>query len=374
MTPPLPASPTSLPHPPGNVVVIAPSWLGDAVMCLPALAALRGALPQAHVRVLARRSVAAVFAAAGLDLACDVLPPPPSLRLPPAVGGRPDLCLVFPNSFYAALLARRTGALRRLGYRRDARAWLLTDALPPPLPGALPAHESFYYLELVRRAGLIASLPAARPVRLTPDAAAVAAWSGRWGGETLVAIHAGATFGRAKCWLPERFAELARVLAAGGRRVLLIGSAAERPLAESIRAAAGAPAVENLAGETTLESLMALLSQVALVVANDSGPMHLAAALGTPVIALFGSTNEQQTYPLAEPGRLQLLKVEGVECSPCKLRDCPIDHRCMTRLPVSWVLAAAERALAVAVQPVGAGPSVGRATAAQQPQHGDKDR
>jgi len=329
--------------------VLAPNWLGDAVMCLPALAALRRATPETDWTVLARTAVAPVFTLARLGMAVEALPPPRSLRLP-RLRPRPRQVVIFPNSFHAALLACRLGARRRIGYARDHRGWLLHPSLPPPAPGSLPGHESFYYLELLRRAGFLKKLPPEpRPVALHPEAAAVARWRERLGPQTQIALHIGATFGTAKRWLPERFAELAGALAERGASVLLVGGPGERDLAREVRMLAPHPELlKNLAGETSLAELVALLAAVDLLVANDSGPMHLAGAVGTPVVALFGSTNERETYPLTQPGKLRLLKAPGVACSPCKLRECPIDHRCMTRISVSTVLAAIEELVCIA--------------------------
>ncbi|HUX68435.1 MAG TPA: lipopolysaccharide heptosyltransferase II [Terriglobales bacterium] len=329
--------------------VLAPNWLGDAVMCLPALDALRRATPGTAWTVLARPAVAPVFALARLEMEVATLPPPRSLRLP-RLRPRPRQAVIFPNSFHAALLACRLGARRRIGYARDHRGWLLAPAIPPPAPGALPGHESFYYLELLRRAGIVSALPPG-PVRvaLHPEAAAVARWRERLGPQTQIALHIGATFGTAKRWLPERFAELAGALAERGAGVLLVGGTAERDLAREVRMLAPHPELlKNLAGETSLPELVALLAAVDLLVANDSGPMHLAGAVGTPVVALFGSTNERETYPLTQPGKLRLLKVPGVACSPCKLRACPIDHPCMTGISVPMVLAAIEEMVCIA--------------------------
>lgn len=327
--------------------VLAPNWLGDAIMCLPALQTLRRVRPEVAWTVLARPAVAPVFRLARLDMEVVALPAARSLRLPQV---RPQEVVILPNSFHSALLAWRLRARRRIGYARDGRGFLLRPALPPPPPGSLPGHESFYYLELLRRAGLIEALPEETPalrVALHPAAEAVEHWRRQLGPGT-VALHIGATFGTAKRWLPERFAALASELAAGGASVVLIGSMAERELARQVRMQTANPAgIRNFTGETTLEDLAALLAASDLLVSNDSGPMHLAGAVGTPVVAIFGSTNERETYPLAMPRRLKLIKAPGVSCSPCKLRDCPIDHRCMTRISVAEVRAAAEQLLAL---------------------------
>ncbi len=326
--------------------VLAPNWLGDAVMSLPALLALRRARPETAWTVLARAPVAPVFRLAQLGMEVVTLPPPRSLRLPPV---RVEEVVILPNSFHAALLACRLGARRRIGYARDHRGFLLRPAVTPPEAGSLPGHESFYYLELLRRAGMLQSLPEESPalrVALHPAPEAVERWRQRLGAAPVVALHIGATFGTAKRWLPERFAELASGLTSAGASVALIGSGAERELARQVRMQTAHPEqLKNFAGETTLEELVALLAACDLLVANDSGPMHLAGAVGTPVVAIFGSTNERETYPLAAAGALKLIKAPGVACSPCKLRDCPIDHRCMTRISVAEVRAAAEALL-----------------------------
>ncbi|MGH9468015.1 MAG: lipopolysaccharide heptosyltransferase II [Terriglobales bacterium] len=337
-----------------NRVVLAPNWLGDAVMSLPALAALVAGTPDQNWTVLARPSVAPIYRMARLPVRVEPL----AHRRLPRLEGPTREVVIFPNSFHSALLALRLRARRRIGYARDRRGWLLRPAFPPPAPGSLPGHESFYYLELLRLAGFIASLPPETPARLRvplhPDAALLSQWrqtlvpsrSASGPQASIVALHAGSTFGSAKCWLTERFAELAGELARRGATVVLIGSAAERELARKVRMLAPHPAqIKNLVGETSLEDLVALLAVADLLVANDSGPMHVAGAVGTPVVALFGSTNEKETYPLTEDGKLNLIKAPGIACSPCKLRECPIDHRCMERISVRTVLAAVEDAL-----------------------------
>jgi heptosyltransferase-2 len=341
--------------------IIAPNWVGDAVMSLPAMHAIGDALPGAEVDILARPSVAGVYRAARVRAAVVQLP---SAR---GIATMTSLCkvargfgasvyefaIVFPNSLYSAVLARAIRARVRVGYRRDGRAFLLTHAVARPKPGETPPHESYYYLELLRRARINNALPRDPVARLYAPPEAVEGWRRRLAGgasnvQRLVAIHAGATFGTAKRWLPRRFGEIARRLAVAGTAVVFVGSGAERALAQWVIRLAGLdgrPHVTNVAGETTLEEAIALLAAVDALVCNDSGPMHLAAAVGTPVVAIFGSTNEKETFPLASGAQPTLIKTAGVGCSPCKLRDCPIDHRCMTWISVNEVMAVLNRAL-----------------------------
>lgn len=345
--------------------IIAPNWLGDAVMSLPAVQHLLQKAPSCTWAILARPAVAPIYGATGWPLQVLTAPAPgrgvhPLTSLVAArrlvnnqLPGRLDILVVLPNSFYSGALARVIGAPIRLGYARGGRGWLLTHAVQCPQPGDTPSHESYYTLELLRRAGLIDTLPERTEAHLYPPAEHIERMRQRLqagDGAPLVGIHAGATFGTAKRWLPERFAALAARLTQYGVRVVLLGSPAERGLAEQVCAEAQRQIREqpsqfplsepvNMAGETSLPEALALLACVDLLVSNDSGPMHLAGAVGTPVLAIFGSTNERETYPLAQPGRFRLIKAPGIECSPCKLRECPIDHRCMTRISVEEVLA-----------------------------------
>ncbi len=323
--------------------VLAPNWLGDAIMSLPALSALLAATPDHSWTVLARPHVAPVYSLAQLNVRVVPLPPPRRLRLPRV---KAQEVVVLPNSFHAALLALRLGAHRRIGYARNCRSWLLHPAIAPPAPGALPGHESFYYLELLRLAGLISALPADEPARLRvplhPDATRVESWRRELAPAPVIALHAGATNHPAKRWPPQRFAELAGALARRSASVVLIGGPAERELARQLRMLAPHPEqVKNLTGETSLQDLAALLAAADLLVANDSGPMHVAGAVGTPVVALFGPTDEKATYPLTEDGKLHLIKAEG------SARD-SMHHGSMARIAVATVLAAAEAALAKA--------------------------
>jgi heptosyltransferase-2 len=157
-----------------------------------------------------------------------------------------------------------------------------------------------------------------------------------------VGINPGAFFGTAKRWLPERFAAVGDLLAAQGARVVLVGGRAEREVAGAIAAQMTAPA-RVLCGDTSLAELVGVLARLRLLVTNDSGPMHLAAALGVPVVAVFGPTDWRETHPVGDGHRLVR---EPVHCSPCRLRECPIDHRCMRRVTVDRVAGEAAALLA----------------------------
>jgi heptosyltransferase-2 len=333
-----------------RVLVRATNWLGDAVMSLPAIRAIRQVFPHAHLAVLARPSVADLYVR---ETVIDRVIPYPALK---GLNARREFAarlhterfdgaILLQNAFDAALTVWLAGIPERIGYSRDGRGMLLTRAIPVPEPGDIPRHERFYYLELLRRAALIERFPESISIRLDGLAAAREAGAAHLDAlhiaGPVIGISPGAAYGDAKRWLPERFAESARQLAAASQAsVLVFGAAAERALCETVALPlrqAGLDA-RNLAGETTLGEFIDLAAVCRLFLTNDSGAMHVASALGVPTVAVFGATDDTTTGPT---GPLARVVREHAECSPCLLRECPIDHRCMTRVEVARVTAAA---------------------------------
>ncbi|MGD0200835.1 MAG: lipopolysaccharide heptosyltransferase II [Bryobacteraceae bacterium] len=327
-----------------RIVVRATNWLGDAVMTLPALRAVRARFPEARITVAARPSVAELYRR---EPAVDAVSSAVKTwrgRLRWAAQARRerfDAAILFTNSFDSALVMWLAGVPRRIGYSRDGRRALLTDAIAVPRPGETPPHERFYYLELLRRAGILERLPEAEPIVLAGAGEARSAGLElfrRMGfAAPVVGVSPGAQNSRAKQWPPERFVKAARIVAGEmGGAIALFGSASERPLcqamAEAIRRAGGD--VLNLAGETTLAEFMDLTAACRVFLSNDSGAMHLASALGVPTVAVFGPTEHVATAPAGPASRIVR---EEVECNPCMLRDCPIDHRCMTSVSAERV-------------------------------------
>ena len=323
-------------------------------MSLPALRVMRRRFPKAVITVVARPWVADLYARESF---CD------RVILHTAAAGAGDwggkwriardlrrhqfdCAILLQNAFEAALLAWLARIPVRIGYNRDGRGFLLTRAVPVPEPGSIPPHQSFYYLELLRRAGFLDCLPAQdEPIRL--EGAEEAAGAGRAslaaaGFEgPVIGVSPGAAFGGAKRWLPERFADsaiaLSRLLHAG---VAVFGSGTERALCEAVAGrirAANVP-VRNFAGETALRDFIQMAAACRVYLTNDSGAMHIASALGVPTVAVFGATDHIATGPT---GPLAKVVREPVDCSPCFLRECPIDHRCMTAVTVESVIQAA---------------------------------
>ncbi len=348
-----------LPKPFNNILVRATNWVGDAVMAVPALQALRSQYPSAYISILARPWVAGLY---GREPFCDELLPyeaPRSARglrakrrLAAQLRHREfDCAILFPNAFEAAALAWLARIPVRVGYARDGRSPLLTHAVPTPAPGETPAHQRFYYLELLKRAKLIPAYAASDAIRLSGAAAAVAEGRKRFADVALhgavIGVSPGAAYGGAKRWLPERFAQAAiEVARERSYSVAVFGSREELPICEIVREqveAAGVPCL-NFAGGTSLPEFIELAAACDLFLTNDSGPMHIASALGVPTVAVFGATDDQATGPTG--ARSRIIR-EPVECSPCLLRECPIDHRCMTGVQASRVAQAALTLVAI---------------------------
>lgn len=333
-----------------KILLRAPNWVGDAVLSLPAVRALRARQTGARLTVLARGGLAELYQR---EDCCDqviMCQKGRRWRLARALRREGfDAAILLPNSFDAALVAWLAGIPRRIGYDRDGRGRLLTDPLRPPRAGEIPAHERYYYLELLRRAGMLEALPAVEAIELSCVAQAREAGAAllrRMGMEgPVVGLSPGAQNSLAKRWMPEGFAEVSALLAAElGAGVAVFGSAAERELAESVAAAVRRAGlrVRNLAGETSLGRFIELAAACRIFLTNDSGAMHVAAAAGVPTVAIFGPTIVEATGPVSPKARVVR---EPVECSPCMLRYCPIDHRCMRRITAERVAGVARELL-----------------------------
>src|SRR3984893_5489381 len=341
-----------------KILIRATNWVGDAIMALPAIRAIRNR-PYSNVAILARSYVTDIYRHQNVAdelIIYDHRGKHAGIfgreRLAKELQSREfDVSILLQNAFDAAWLAWRAGIPQRIGYARDARNFLLTKAVPVPKPGEIPAHEKFYYLELIRRSGWIDSIPDEPFIKLqvneaTRKRAAVQLASAAVRPHAIrIAIGAGASYGSAKCWRPSRFAELANQLQAQwDADVILFGAAGETDVSSAI-ASEMRRAPIDLTGKTTVADLPALLSQCHVFIGNDSGAMHVAAAVGLPAVAIFGPTDPYGTAPITP--RCTVVQ-EKPYCSPCFLRRCPIDHRCMTGVRPEAVEAAARSWLSAA--------------------------
>jgi heptosyltransferase II len=317
-------------------------------MALPALRAVRQRFADAEIAILAKSYVADLYRDQGICqrlIAYEQDGPHAGIlgreRLAAELQAQKfDVALLLQNAFDAAWLAWRAKVPERIGYARDGRSFLLTKAVPVPGSGDIPAHEKFYYLELLRRTGWLGSVQDENFIELhvpkekRGKAGEFLRKSGARQGTQRIAIGAGASYGSAKCWPPSRFAEVANWLQGeADADVILFGTAAEAGVSNAITAEMRRPPID-LTGKTGIADLPALLSQCHLFLGNDSGAMHVAAAVGLPIVAIFGSTDPCGTAPVTP--RCTIIQ-EKPYCSPCFLRRCPTDHRCMRAITAEKV-------------------------------------
>ncbi len=303
---------------PFRILVRAGNWLGDAVMSAPAVRAIRQGRPDARVSILTRAKLADFWREIpGVEEVIPIEQGDSVFRVAKKIAGRFDVAVLFPNSIRSAL--ETWGVPRRVGYPGNGRRRLLTEivAFKPSKTGPKPPkHEVYHYLDIVRFIGGDTEGFLPPETRPTPPVS----------GRVKIGLCPGADYGPAKRWPAERFAEAARTVAGETPcEWVLFGTERDAALGAEIEAALGGGCT-NLIGKTTLAELMAALKECALLLTNDTGTMHLAAFLQVPTVAIFGSTEPRLTGPLG--GRNTVLR-RHVECSPCFLRECPLDFRCM---------------------------------------------
>jgi heptosyltransferase II len=349
------------PHRVQRLLIRGTNWVGDAIMSVPALKTVRRLFPNAHISLLVRPWVRDVYSA--VDFIDEIL----IYHKPGRHGswngmrhlaielrrGAFELTILMQNAIEAAMIAFWAHIPVRIGYRCDGRGLLLTHSVPID-PEVQKVHQAYYYLDILSGVGLMEKRPwQNRNYRLDSievgvreadmeEAARILRAHGVDRRSTIIGFNPGASYGGAKRWPAERFAAAADALAQDfSARILIFGAPKEAQVAQEVAARMSCRPVV-LAGQTTLGQLMGLIKKCDLFVTNDSGPMHLAAALNVPQLAIFGSTSEIATGPLSPLA--EVIKNQ-VDCNPCFLRECPIDFRCMLGIPVERVLEAARRKL-----------------------------
>jgi lipopolysaccharide heptosyltransferase II len=315
---------------PFRILIRSSNWLGDAVMSVPAVRAIKNGRPDVHVTIAVPDKIAAMWK---LIPEVDAIIPLPNASLFSVVSllkrnGPFDVAILFPNSLRVALESWLTGIPRRVGYRGHSRSWLIDQMIREPRKARPPEHHSLRFLTIASQCG--AEIPKIQqPVGHQPSIT---------NDQVLkIGLCPGAEYGPAKRWLPERFAEAAvKISAQSSAQWILFGTRNDAAIGEQIAAALGDHCVNRI-GQTTLEQLIGELQQCRLLLTNDTGTMHLAALLGLPVVAIFGSTEPLLTGPL---GNERIIVRHHVECSPCLLRECPIDFRCMKAVTADEVAGA----------------------------------
>ena len=347
-----------------RVVVRVPNWVGDAVMSVPALRELRRVLPDARITLVARPGTADVFIDA--DFVDEVL----IYNRRGIVSvleevrhwrrQRFDLAVLLQNAFEAALIASLARVPMRVGYNTERRGFLLTNPLPLP-EWKDERHECFYYLNIVSELeGFLYRMASDDNVAPRFDlnvsldrrqkARELLREHGLRIGAPLVLLCPGSINSRAKRWPAERYAALGDRLTASGANVVLIGSPGELEVSQEVcKHAQRQPIV--LTGKTTVAQATALIGIADMLITNDTGPAHIGAALHTPTLVIFGPTNPLTTYPMSSNAEIFR---RPPDCAPCMLRDCPIDHRCMTAITPDEVFERASALMARQNAEVGA--------------------
>jgi len=327
-----------------KILIRSANWVGDAVMSLPAMASVRQGFPGVEISLLAKPRVAEIYRENPL-VDRVILYRDPGIHH--GWGGiwqlarqireeKFDLAILLQNAFEAALISFLARIPQRAGYRTDGRGILLTHAVA--VNGEVKkGHQVDYYLELMRRLGL-------QPTQRVPILEVAEGWKkeserilkkmGWEGSDRLVGISPGATYGSAKEWFPERYGELSeRMVKDFGAHIFIFGSEEDEKVAAKMKEAARVPLMD-LTGKTTLGQAIALISKCRLFITNDSGLMHVAAALGVPLVAIFGSTDPRRTGPL---GTVSRVIHKAIPCAPCFQKRCPEDRKCMDLISVEEV-------------------------------------
>ncbi len=341
---------------PRKILVRVPNWIGDMVMCLPALWEIRDHFPNAHICVLARPAIGELLRGqTGFDevMVFEHQGQHRGLvgiwRLSQDLAKKSfDCAVLFQNAFQAAVIAWLAGIPNRIGYDRDGRGWLLSQPVPVSIDKKI--HHTQYYRLLVQ--AFTGKSEQGNFPRLQIDSHQRHRCAEQYPelfslrNEIFVGLNPGAVYGSAKCWLPERFAEVgeelvnqyARRFPKGPLvRCVILGGPGEETLGRAIANQMSHQALV-LSGQTSLQQLMVILARCSVLITNDTGPMHIAQALDVPVVAIFGATESSSTGPTG--GQFKILDA-GVRCSPCLLRSCPIDHRCMTQVTSGQVVESA---------------------------------
>jgi len=327
-----------------RILVRAPNWLGDAIMGLPFLENLRYIYPQAHIGIWCKSHLRTLFKAYSKIDQVIIYPNSVFSLLRSCLKLRYfSACILLPNSFSSALSAFFTGIPQRIGYATDGRDLLLTQRYPPPEQEAL--HQIDYYLHLLKCMGYKVKhcIPTLNTLPEGEEEQKRLRLKYGWQRDYIV-FAPGAAYGPAKCWPPAYFAELAKKIKKTGQDVLILGTQKDNSIARKILQYLGdnKKGIYNLTGLTSLAGAMSIVKKSISVVTNDSGLMHLTAALKHPQIALFGPTNPKRTAPYGETTKIIY---HQVPCAPCKYRQCPKEHICMRQITVEEVFNIIEEAL-----------------------------
>jgi heptosyltransferase-2 len=324
---------------PFRILVRASNWLGDSVMNIPAVRAIKAGRPDAHITVAAPQNIAAIWKLVPEVDKIVYLPKKSLLQTARLLRHEPrfEVGIIFPNSLRTAIEIWLAGIPRRVGYRGHWRSALLNQIVRESRKPGPPQHQSLRFLRIAEDCGTDTDLKPNSEYPPSNGQGAAFNQTSNIKHQTFIGLCPGAEYGPAKRWLPDRFAEVAHAISTDYRvKWILFGTKAEGELGKQIASSLGDYCINRI-GQTTIEQLMDELRQCDVILTNDTGTMHLANLLNVPVVAIFGSTDPHLTGPL---GDQQVVLRHHVECSPCFLRQCPIDFRCMKVITTDEVVTA----------------------------------
>jgi heptosyltransferase II len=333
-----------------RILIKVPNWLGDAVMSLPTIKAVRALFPESYMAVLVKSEFEDLFRhetdineVISYESKHGIKRLSVEYKMIKQIRGKEfDLALIMPRSFHAALIGFLSKIPNRIGYASDSRSKLLTQTMPRTKENLIK-HRVYYFLNLLNIWE--------KPVPFSAPRITIPKATKDWVNDKirdikehiLIGFNPGATYGSAKCWLPERYVNLAKDLIRNKKAwIILFGSPAEEKLNFEIASKINHPNLLNYTGKTSITQMAGLLSVCRLLVTNDTGTMHVAAAVKTPIIAIFGPTDPVTTPPF---GNNHVIIRKDISCSPCLKRTCPTDHRCMKSISVEEIYKECEKYL-----------------------------
>ncbi|OGW05814.1 MAG: lipopolysaccharide heptosyltransferase II [Nitrospinae bacterium RIFCSPLOWO2_02_FULL_39_110] len=342
-----------------KILIRCPNWIGDVMLSLPAISVVREVFPSINISALIKSSLSPLIEGnPDINEIISFSPETMSVyeRLKFYRGLKDknfDSAILLTNSFESALSVYLGGIKNRIGYNSDMRRIFLTESIPVPSRKYPRVHQADFYLTLIKAISEARSQkPEARSKNVSfyiPEDIQNSIdkfWEekGLSIKSPVIGMNIGAFYGSAKRWLPERFAEVGDTIYEKLRgEVIIFGSQEEKAVENEIRGKMRYNPI-SMVGKTTMKSLAAMIKRCHLFITNDSGPMHIAAAVGTPIVAIFGSTDPSETSPLCSNYKIVR---KPVDCSPCWKRECPTDHKCMKLIEVSDVMDAVKAMLTI---------------------------
>ncbi len=340
-----------------KILIRCPNWIGDVMLSIPSISVVREIFPSAYISILIKSNLSPLLEGNPdihdiISFNPDLMSVSEKLKFYRGLKDKNfDLAILLTNSFESALFIYLAGIKERIGYNKDMRGIFLTKKIPMPSRKHPRMHQADFYLTLIKSISVVSGQWSVVsnnkvyfyiPEGIQNDVDKFWNEKGLFKKSPVIGLNIGASYGSAKRWFPERFAELGDMIYSELKgEVVLFGGSGDFNIETEIKGRMKNKAL-SMVGKTTLKSLAAMIKRCHLFITNDSGPMHIAAAVGTPIVAIFGSTDPSETSPLCD--KYKIVR-KPVDCSPCWKRECPTDHECMELIKVSDVMDAVKEML-----------------------------